>query len=1171
MGGSASTNNVREKPVENKKIVNIEFKENEIQNHISKDPKVPSYNKLFQFESDLLKKKIFEGKKEARNYNIILEEGNLQFDLNDICINNNRNNNVNLKEKIILNEESYLVMGKKIIDEINKIKNNNEQHEIKHLTILLVGKNGIGKTTLVNYIFGLDKENKSEHKILKRTNFEIHSKENFPIKIIEFKGIGYDKNNSIETIAQEAFDCIKEQKENQDYNDFVHCIWYLISGVRFIDIEKDFLEKLMGVYKEDKNIPIIMVYNQFSQESSTRMKKHLNDNFGQLNFVEISPVDNKVIKSNKSKSSFGGEGLIKETLLKVSNALKGDLIGLMTDIIRKSAKEKMLQINKEIEEDINTNVDNKIKEFKTVFSDEELKNYVVNLFENYIYHFYKGYNNKISNESSNLLKQSSIIKSIDNFIKYYKPEYEKIIKSKLDEIANTLINEQAIIEKKYDNMRIEFKRNIKKFKETTTVYFKRNYYYISQKYILEEISQVLKIFIICYRENLDDIVNEILMNRDNNNDNNNISLSLQNCFLEKLKNFAIKNKVNIDIKPKVIRNIENNDDNNRDIINEPPPIRARSNSIDIINNFNIEPNDYNIINEQRRQPEEQNWFIYRDKKKNWKCLNNQAKASLQNFLENNIIYQEKYFEHLDKENDAIFKMLKVYEKNELVKFFNKYYKYFMKKYIFDVYNSKYILVYRKEISTLINNKIFEEIYLKKLDNIAKKINSDFDFCKIKHLTIVVIGRCGVGKSTLINSVLKEEKAPTDTGNIVTLENTLYGSEIIPFLKLYDTRGIQLNNEFGPKIILENALNIIKNSEKEKDFNNYVNCIWYCVSDLYIDDREIDIIKSLKQQKKNIPLIIVYSYAIIEKGFKNVQSKIKNEFPDAIFIPVLAKKSDDVNPFGLDELLEKTLELCKKVIIHGKIFNSMKEKISKYILDSFKKEHKALKDKINCEISNEFVNNFTKVLNEEQLKNYNYNKIKSLFIEFLKIDNLFEKKELNLEKSDIIQFNDFPEKFINNYKNKTKKLIESINGKMALDFIDRQVYFEKTKEKNISKENKNDFNGFIQIINNYLKDNFYYISQKYLIFRFITETCEEISDNIEINLNRLIENLVEKNSLNIFEKIFNKKFDDFDNKINGYRMNNKIYNNPVNSLNATAFGIYSYLKDLSSAPAPIPNL
>ena len=76
-----------------------------------------------------------------------------------------------------------------------------------------------------------------------------------------------------------------------------------------------------------------------------------------------------------------------------------------------------------------------------------------------------------------MLKQSNIIKCIDNFIQYYKPEFEKIIKSKLDEIAKTLINEQASIEKTEDNMKVDFKRNLKKFKETTTVYFKRNYYY----------------------------------------------------------------------------------------------------------------------------------------------------------------------------------------------------------------------------------------------------------------------------------------------------------------------------------------------------------------------------------------------------------------------------------------------------------------------------------------------------------------------------------------------------------------------------------------------------------------------------------------------------------------------------------------------------------------------
>ena len=468
-----------------------------------------------------------------------------------------------------------------------------------------------------------------------------------------------------------------------------------------------------------------------------------------------------------------------------------------------------------------------------------------------------------------MLKQSNIIKCIDNFIQYYKPEFEKIIKSKLDEIAKTLINEQASIEKTGDNMKVDFKRNLKKFKETTTVYFKRNYYFISQKYILNEINNnVLKKLIKNYRKKLD--IKNIL----ENNNNNNIIINLQNCFLEKLKNFALENNINIDIKlSNVFKNIDMNT------------------------------------------------------------------------------------------------------------------------------TMKYLLVYRHIISKITSDEIFEEIYLKKLNNITNIINNEnLNFCKIKYLTIVVIGETGVGKSTLINSVLKVDKALTGPGKQVTIKNNLYNFELIPFLRLYDTRGIELKTEFGPENILNNALEIINTSEKGKDFNNFVNCIWYCVKDINIEDKEIDIIRSLRNQKKNIPLIIVYSFAIIQEGFKNIRSKISQEFPDAIFLPVLAKKSDNNNSFGLDELVEKTIEVCKKDIIHGKIFDSMKKEISKYILDYFKKEHETLKKKINCFIANDFVNNFTKVLNDEQLYNYIYNMIESLFIEFLKINDVFDKKDLNIKNS-----------------------------------------------------------------------------------------------------------------------------------------------------------------------------
>ena len=43
---------------------------------------------------------------------------------------------------------------------------------------------------------------------------------------------------------------------------------------------------------------------------------------------------------------------------------------------------------------------------------------------------------------------------------------------------------------------------------------------------------------------------------------------------------------------------------------------------------------------------------------------------------------------------------------------------------------------------------------------------------------------------------------------MTKVNSLYDSHFIPFLKLWDTRGIELNDEYGPNGILNNALEII---------------------------------------------------------------------------------------------------------------------------------------------------------------------------------------------------------------------------------------------------------------------------------------------------------------------------------------------------------------------------
>ena len=104
------------------------------------------------------------------------------------------------------------------------------------------------------------------------------------------------------------------------------------------------------------------------------MKKYIeeNKNCKEMDFIEVLPVENREIQANRTFIPFGRENLIEKTLLKCSKSLKGDMITLMTNNISHSVKEMMLKLNKEIEKEIIASVENKIKDFKTVLSDEEL-------------------------------------------------------------------------------------------------------------------------------------------------------------------------------------------------------------------------------------------------------------------------------------------------------------------------------------------------------------------------------------------------------------------------------------------------------------------------------------------------------------------------------------------------------------------------------------------------------------------------------------------------------------------------------------------------------------------------------------------------------------------------------------------------------------------------------
>lgn len=188
--------------------------------------------------------------------------------------------------------------------------------------------------------------------------------------------------------------------------------------------------------------------------------------------------------------------------------------------------------------------------------------------------------------------------------------------------------------------------------------------------------------------------------------------------------------------------------------------------------------------------------------------------------------------------------------------------------------------------------------------------------------VLVIGNSGVGKSTLINAVLGEEKAKTGWGTKGTTDNLeIYESDEIPF-RIIDSVG------FEPSFIKKTqAVNAVKkwskNSMKEGNKDNQINVIWFCVdgtsSKLFPDT--IKNLSGATSMWETVPIIVVItkSYSVPERK-QNIEM-VNNAFAKQKrysknlrkVIPVVASTyvlndSAYAAPEGITELIDTTNEL-----------------------------------------------------------------------------------------------------------------------------------------------------------------------------------------------------------------------------------------------------------------------
>lgn len=179
-----------------------------------------------------------------------------------------------------------------------------------------------------------------------------------------------------------------------------------------------------------------------------------------------------------------------------------------------------------------------------------------------------------------------------------------------------------------------------------------------------------------------------------------------------------------------------------------------------------------------------------------------------------------------------------------------------------------------------------------------------------YFNVLIAGKTGTGKSTLINAIFRDELAETGIGAPVTDSVRMITKDGVP-IRIYDTVGLELDADKQQKV-MDEITSLVIDSESKSNHEK-IHCIWYCINanSSRVEPVEETFINQLADT--GVPVIIVLTKAFSPTETSELRKYIENKKDPLInskgICAVLAKGYFDskvsVKEYGKKELVNLT--------------------------------------------------------------------------------------------------------------------------------------------------------------------------------------------------------------------------------------------------------------------------